>query len=370
MSLSDNRTVAKSAERIFSDPRTITVMISNRPNWYDAAMARLVVGQSLEGPLAINAIRDIKSGTVDEALATAILVALRCKGESAEELTAGAMVLRESMLSIDSKGRTVIDTCGTGGDDAGTFNISTAAALVTAACGVAVVKHGNRAVSSRSGSADLLEALGIPIENGPEAAQENLDNLGFAFCFAPHMHPGLGAIAALRRKLRIRTVFNFLGPLANPARAPFQVIGVGRREMLDPISEAIRRLGIRKAIVVHGEDRLDEVTLSGITHVRVVTPEKVRIESWSPDDFGLKFADVSEIQASSSAESAEIVSRLMDGQNGPAKDYVLANAATALWCAGAVESLRDGVSMADTALRRGAVRQLVHRLRGRETDVS
>ena len=345
-------------------------MILNRPNWYDAAMTRLMMGQSLERPLAIEVIRDIMSGTVDEALASAILVGLRCKGESAEELSAGAVVLRESMRTIDTKGRVVIDTCGTGGDDTRTFNISTAAALVTAACGVAVVKHGNRAVSSRSGSADLLEGLGIPIENGPEAAQENLDNLGFAFCFAPHIHPGLGAIAGLRRKLRIRTIFNFLGPLANPAFAPFQLIGVGCREMLDPMAEAIRQLGIRKAIVVHGEDGLDEVTLSGITHVRVVTPPKIQMESWSPSSFGFKPTDVSKILASSSSESAEIVSRLIEGQNGPAKDYVLANAATALWCAGAVPSLQDGVSKADTALRSGAVRQLVYRLSRREIDVS
>ena len=181
----------------------------------------------------------------------------------------------------------VVDTCGTGGDGGGTFNISTAAALVVAGCGVTVVKHGNRAVSSRSGSADVLRELGVPIETGPGWAQGCLDRLGFGFCFAPHFHPGMARVAPLRRQLGVRTIFNLLGPLGNPAGAEYQLLGVGRPELLDTLAGAAARLGTRRAVVVCSRDGLDEVSLSAPTMVRVVEAGAVRAAEWAPADFGL-----------------------------------------------------------------------------------
>src|SRR4029079_7472354 len=181
----------------------------------------------------------------------------------------------------------VLDTCGTGGDDSGTFNISTAAALVACAAGVPVVKHGNRAVSSKSGSADVLRELGVPVETGPEWAQKCLDRVGFAFCFAPHFHGGMAHVPTLRRRLGVRTLFNLLGPLANPASAPYQLLGVGKPDLLDPMAAAIAPLRIRQAVLVCSVDGLDEVSLAAPTMIRVVRGNEYESLEWNPSDFGL-----------------------------------------------------------------------------------
>jgi anthranilate phosphoribosyltransferase len=337
-------------------------MTSPRPDWYDAAMARLFAREALDAATVSSAIRDLKAGLVSEAHATAYLVAMRCKGETADELAAAANVLRADMIPIATNGRPVLDTCGTGGDDAGTFNISTAAALVAAACGVPVVKHGNRAVSSKSGSADLLTGLGVPIENGLGWAQSCLDRHGFAFCFAPHVHPGMAAVGPLRRTLGVRTIFNLIGPLSNPAKAEFQLLGVGRPELLVPMAGAIAKLGVTRAAVVHGGG-LDEVSLETPTLVRVVRESKVSSLTWSAADFGLDPTPVAAIRASTTAESLAIVRRVFDGSDpGPATRYVLANAAAALWVAGQVGTLPDGVAIARDAIRHGKVTGLIARL--------
>src|SRR5713101_4607684 len=207
------------------------------------------------------AMREIMAGTWDDAQIAAFLVALRMKGEIGEEIAAAASVLRENMVRLDTGGNEVLDTCGTGGDGSGTFNISTAAALVAAGAGVLVVKHGNRAASGRSGSADVLAALGVPVDSDLRWAQRCLEHAGFAFCFAPHFHPAMRHVAGARKRLGFRTLFNCLGPLANPAGACYQLIGVGHLDWLDPLADAVRRLGTRRTLLVYGSDGMDEVSL-------------------------------------------------------------------------------------------------------------
>jgi anthranilate phosphoribosyltransferase len=290
------------------------------------------------------------------------VTALRIKGESAEEIAGAALVLREQMVRLVPVSGPVLDTCGTGGDDSGTFNISTAAALVACAAGVPVVKHGNRAVSSKSGSADVLRELGVPIEAGADWAQKCLDRVGFAFCYAPHFHRGMAHVADLRRKLGIRTIFNLLGPLANPASAPYQLLGVGKPELLDPLAGALAGLGTRQAVLVCSFDGLDEVSLAAPTMVRVVRGEEYESREWTPDEFGLSAVSLRSIKASGPAESAAIIRGVLNGGDGPARRIIVANAAAALWAAEAVNTLKQGVEMADAALKAGKPRAVLESL--------
>jgi anthranilate phosphoribosyltransferase len=263
---------------------------------------------------------------------------------------------------IDCRVRPVLDTCGTGGDNSGTFNISTATALVVAAVGVPVVKHGNRSVSSRSGSADVLAALGVPVEAGPAWAQQTLEASGIAFCFAPHFHPALAKVAALRRKLGIRTIFNLLGPLLNPGRAEHQLLGVGRAELLDPMAGALGRLGTGDALLVCGRDGLDEVSLSGPTFVRRVRTDRIESFEWTPADFGLTAVAADELRADGPEASADIIRSVLDGADGPARRVVLANAAAALLVSGRTESLPAGVTLAARAIDSGSARRVLDAL--------
>jgi anthranilate phosphoribosyltransferase len=310
------------------------------------------------------AVRDLVAGRVDEALAAAVLTALRMKGESAEEIAAAALVLREQMVRLVPVSGPALDTCGTGGDESGTFNISTAAALVAAGAGVPVVKHGNRAVSSRSGSADVLRELGVAIEAGPDWSQRCLDRVGFAFCFAPHFHLGMAHVARLRRRLGVRTIFNLVGPLANPAAADYQLLGVGKPELLDPLAGAVARLGVRRAVLVCSFDGLDEVSLAAPTMVRVVEGDGFEAREWSPDEFGLAPVRVADIKADGPASSAAIIRAVLAGADGPARRIVLANAAAALWAAEQVRTLREGVGRAEEALRSGKARSVLEQLVG------
>ncbi|MFO0936973.1 MAG: anthranilate phosphoribosyltransferase [Gemmataceae bacterium] len=328
-------------------------------------MNRLFARQDLDQATVSTAMRDLLNDRVDVPLAAAFLSALRTKGESAEEIAAAVSVLRESMVKLETDGPTV-DTCGTGGDDAGTFNISTAAAIVATACGARVVKHGNRAVSGKTGSADVLRELGVPMDSGVDWARQSLQNVGFAFCFAPHFHPILAAVAPLRKQLGIRTIFNLLGPLANPAHAPFQLIGVGKVELLDRIAGAVARLGTQRTVLVHGSDGLDEVTLSGVTDLRIVENGTVQVAQWTPHDFGLEPAFIHEILAANAVESAAIVRRVLSGEKGPAYRFVVANAAATLWIAGHVESLEESARVASHAIESGAAARVLSRLTERE----
>ena len=337
-----------------------------RPDWFAAHFPQLLLGESLDASTMITSFRAILQGQVDDALTAAWLVALRMKRETGEEIAGAAIALREQMLRLNPRGRAVLDTCGTGGDDSGTFNISTAAALVIAAAGVPVVKHGNRAVSSRSGSADVLRELGIPIETGPEWAQNCLDRLGFAFCFAPQFHPGMAHVGRLRKLLGVRTLFNLLGPLANPAQADFQLLGVGKPELMAPLAEALVKLNIRRAILVSSEDGLDEVSLAAKTRILHVEHGKIQPGFWSPEDFGLDQVALRDVQANSPRESAIMIEQILAGADTPARRLVLANAAAGLYTAGAVESLQDGVARASAAISAGKGLGLLQQLREKQ----
>jgi len=333
-----------------------------RPAWFADLFAELLAGRDLDPGRMTEAFRDLLAGRVDDALTAAFLTALRVKGEAAAEIAAAAAALREQMVRLVPVSGPVVDTCGTGGDECGTFNISTAAALVAAGAGIPVVKHGGRAVSSRSGSADVLRELGVPVEAGVEWAQKCLDRVGFAFCFAPHFHGGMAHVAALRRRLGVRTLFNLLGPLANPAGAPYQLLGVGKPDLLDPLAGALAELGTRQAVLVCSRDGLDEVSLSAPTMVRVVRGDEWESREWDPSEFGLEPVSVRSIKAAGPAESAAVIRGVLNGEDGPARRIVLANAAASLWAAEAVKTLREGVERADAAVRAGHARAVLESL--------
>jgi anthranilate phosphoribosyltransferase len=302
------------------------------------------------------------SGQCSDAEIAAVLAALRCKGETAAEIAAAAWVLREHMVKLNTGRSGLLDTCGTGGDGSATFNVSTAAALTAAGAGVPVVKHGNRSISSRSGSADVLAELGVAVEGGPEWARRCLDAAGLAFCYAPHFHPAMRHVTPVRRHLRVRTLFNCLGPLANPAGAEYQLLGVGRPEFLNLLSEALARLGTKRAFLVCGKDGLDEVSLSGPTLVREVRGSNVTAHEWHPSDFGLEPCGAAEIQADGPAASASMIRAVLAGGSGPAARMVCANTAAALLAAEHVTTLAEGVHKAVDALASGRAQQVLDRL--------
>jgi anthranilate phosphoribosyltransferase len=255
-----------------------------------------------------------------------------------------------------------VDTCGTGGDASGTFNISTAAALVAAAAGIAVAKHGNRSITSKTGSADVLEALGVRIEADVPIIERCLDELGFCFCFAPRMHASMRNVAAVRRRLGVPTIFNLLGPLCNPASAPYQLLGVGRPEIRELMADALMMLGTRRALVVSGSDGLDEVTLNGATRVIETTEHQSREFSWSPADFGLRESSLASIRVEGPQASAAMVRDVLAGKTGVARDIVVINAAAALWTVGQSDSPRDCAALAADAIDSGRAANVLSEL--------
>lgn len=308
-----------------------------------------------------------EGGLADEQIALA-LSALRAKGETAEEIIGAALVMRQRMTRIGCRHEVFVDTCGTGGDRSGTFNISTAAAFVAAAAGLPVAKHGNRSFSSRTGSADVLAALGVNVEADIAVVESCLDELGICFCFAPLWHRSMKRVGTVRKKLGVPTIFNLLGPLSNPAGAPFQVVGVGRGEMRARIAAALAALGTRGAIVVHGDDGLDEVTLAGTTHVSHATAEGVRELLWTPADFGLDVARLDDMLVEGPEESAALIRRVLAGERGPPRDIVAANAAAALWVAGRSGSTEEAAALAAIAIDSGAAARLLTALAERSAS--
>ncbi len=325
-------------------------------------LTTLVERRDLDAAQARALIAALMSGRCGEAETAALLIALRMKGETAAELATAAAVMREHMIALETGRDDVLDTCGTGGDGSGTFNISTAAALVAAGAGVPVVKHGNRAMSSKSGSADVLAALGVCVEGGADCARRCLDRAGMGFCFAQHFHPALRHVAPVRRRLGVRTVFNVLGPLANPARAAYQVLGVGRPELLDTLAGALSILGVRHALLVCGHDGMDEVSLAAPTRVREVRGHQVSAWEWTPEDFGLARCAAEELRADGPGESAAIIRAVLAGEDGAARRVVLANAAAALMAADRAATPREGVARAAAALDDGRARAVLQRL--------
>lgn len=333
-----------------------------RSAWFIDCITPLVEGQHLTESQARAAFDALTRGEFHSAEAAAFLIALRQKGETAQELATAVSVLREKALSITSQNPHVIDTCGTGGDHSGTFNISTAVAFVLAGCGLCVVKHGNRSVSSLSGSSDVLQSLGVPIESGVEWAQRSLDRLGIAFCYAPHFHPALAHVGPIRRQLGVRTTFNLLGPLLNPARAGYQLIGVGPKIPMQELAKAAQILGTTRTAFVRGHDGLDEVTLETETYVLLVTPEKIEEITVHPNDFALPVSPKSEVLAANPQVSAKMILDIFNGEQTPALNYVLANAALALHLIDPQISLREGVARSREAIANGNVQRVYQAL--------
>ena len=323
------------------------------------AIARAVLRDDLSRELARASMEQILDGDATPAQIGALAVALRMKGEAPEEIASMAEAMRERVPPIRTKRAPLLDTCGTGGDNAGTFNISTTVAIVVAACGVAVAKHGNRAVSSRTGSADVLESLGVGIDLTPVDAARSLDVLGITFLFAPNYHGALRYAVGPRRDLGIRTVFNVLGPLTNPACATRQLLGVYSDPLVRLIADVLKDLGSERALIVHGRDGMDELTVFATNHVAELDDGQVREYEIDPAQYGLAHSDRAGVAGGSAAENAARVRAILGGEQGAGRDIVLLNAAAALKVAGVVDDLPAGIERARAVIDGGeALRKL------------
>ena len=320
------------------------------------AIEELVGGRDLSTEQAAQAMNEIMDGEATPAQFGAFVTALRLKGETADEIAGMAQVMREKSLRVHVDGP-VVDTCGTGGDASGTFNISTAAGFVVAGAGVTVAKHGNRAMSGACGSADVLEALGVKIDLSPEGVERCLEEVGFGFMFAQRYHPSMLFAAGPRREIGIRTVFNILGPLTNPAGAKSQVLGVADPSMAEKMAQVLGRLGSDHALVVHGNDGLDEITLGDATRVWEMTDGSVSTYSITPEEVGFARAPREALRAGSVEDSTRMLVEVLDGKPGPSRDVVLMNAAAALRAADKVATLEEGVTLAAESLDSGRARQ-------------
>jgi anthranilate phosphoribosyltransferase len=318
-----------------------------------SAIGRIVLREDLTRETARAAMDQILEGEATGAQIAAFAVGLRMKGETPDEIAGLAQAVRDRVSPLRSRCSPLIDTCGTGGDNAGTFNISTTAALVTASCGVAVAKHGNRAVSSRTGSADVLESLGVRLDLTPEDASRSLDLLGITFLFAPNYHTALRHAAGPRREMGLRTVFDVLGPLTNPAGATRQLLGVYADALVRPIAEVLRRLGSERAWVVHGRDGLDELTVFAKSHVAELKDGTIREFELDPAVLELAHTDRSGVAGGDAATNARRIRAVLGGEKGAARDIVLLNAAAALLVAGVADTMEQGVARAAQAIDRG-----------------
>lgn len=328
----------------------------------ETVIRQVEAGSDLDLETMASTVGLVIEGRCDEEKIARLLLALRAKGETVAEIAGAAIALRAHMTVIRTSRTGLIDTCGTGGDGSKTFNISTAAALVTAAAGVPVAKHGNRGITSRSGSADALRVLGVEIEADVSRVEACLDRLGICFCFAPLLHTAMRHVAPVRRKLGVPTIFNILGPLTNPARAEYQLLGVGKAPLQPLMAEALTLLGIRRGIVVHGSDGLDEVTLAGATRAIEASAEGCREFSWMPGDFGLSTGSLQPLQVDGPEQSAATIQEVLKGQAGPARDIVVANAAAALWTAGKAATTQAAAKLAAEAIDSQAAAELLARL--------
>jgi anthranilate phosphoribosyltransferase len=338
-------------------------------------------GQSLARAEAREVMAEVLAGGCTDSQIAALLVALHMKGETVEEIVGFAEAIRAAAtplpislaepgaseakaLDLSGTGRdalvessvesSLVDTSGTGGDASGTFNISTATAFVTAGAGVRVAKHGNRSISSKCGSADVMEALGVNIQLTPQRAAQCLREVGICFLYAPDLHSAMKQVQKVRRELRLRTMFNLLGPLTNPAHASGQVVGVYALEMVEKLAEALSMLGLHRALVVHGLDGLDEITITGATRVAEARDGSVRTYEVDPEEFGMKRATLAEISGGDAAENAAIVREVLSGKKSPRRDVVLLNSAAALVAAGRADHLADGIPVAVRSIDSGA----------------
>ncbi len=326
------------------------------------ALDLLIVREAVPADDMQAAVDAMMRGKCGEAETAALLTGLAVKGETVEEVVGAARAMREHVSRVKPKAEGLLDTCGTGGDALHTFNISTAVAFVVAACDVPIAKHGNRSVSSSSGSADVLEQLGINVELTTRQVASCIDKVGIGFCYARTLHKAMKHVAPVRAELGFRTIFNLLGPLTNPAGAPRQLIGANSNDTAELLANAILRLGTQRAIVVCGNDELDEVSLWGETVAYGVSTESVKRGTWTSLSFGLAECTPDDLKVSSPEESAERIRAIFNGEPGPSRDIVLANAAVALIAAERVPSPRAGVERAAAAIDAGRAKELVEQL--------
>jgi anthranilate phosphoribosyltransferase len=327
-----------------------------------SAVTRILDGIDLTEAEMVFVMNQIMDGKAEDSQLAAFLTALTAKGESVAEIVGAARVMCQKAEALKVTSDNIVDTCGTGGDGGTTFNISTASAFVVAGAGITVAKHGNRAVSSRSGSADVLQCLGVNIEADKAVVEKCIEQVGMGFLFAPRMHGAMKHAASVRKQLGVRTIFNLLGPLTNPANAHAQVIGVFDRKWVSPIAHVLKDLGCRHAFVVHGEDGLDEISLMDATHIAELVGEKVKEYSISPEEFGLQRCSPVQVQGGSPEENAEMITAVLDGKAGPKMDIVLINASAAICAGGKAGSIKDGLKVARKSIVSGAAKEKLLKL--------
>ncbi|MGZ8196624.1 MAG: anthranilate phosphoribosyltransferase [Methylosarcina sp.] len=320
------------------------------------ALQKLLNKQNLTEEEMRTVMRRIMSGGATDAQIGGFLIALHCKGETVDEMAAAAEVMRELANQVPVRGDHIIDTCGTGGDGANTFNISTTCAFVVSAAGGQVAKHGNRSVSSRSGSADVLEAAGVNLDLAADEVARCVNEIGVGFLFAPKHHSAMKYTIGPRREMGVRTLFNLLGPLANPAGAPNQLIGVFAKEWVKPMAEVLKKLGSKHVLVVSAEDGLDEISIAAPSNIAELKDGMVSVYSVTPEQFGLKRAPLAELAISDAETSLLMIKSVLDNCPGPARDIVVLNSGAAIYAANLADSLAAGIARADRLIAEGAAR--------------
>ncbi|MBS0298965.1 MAG: anthranilate phosphoribosyltransferase [Proteobacteria bacterium] len=327
------------------------------------ALHRITAHQEIMHEDMVSVMRQMMQGDISPVLIAALIIGLRVKKETIGEIAAAAQVMREFAAQVDVSDNTyLVDTCGTGGDSLHTFNISTASAFVAAAAGARVAKHGGRSVSSKSGSADVLEALGVNLNQTPQQVAQSINEIGAGFMFAPNYHVAMKHAAPVRRELGIKTLFNILGPLTNPASAKRQVLGVFNTDLVTTLAHVLQRLGSEHVLIVHGEDGLDEITITGGTHVGELKNGQVNTYTIRPEDFGLKTSAIDAIQVADSAHAKTMLLSVLENAAGPARDIVLMNAGAAIYTAGIADTLELGIKAALRAIESGAALKKLHDL--------
>jgi anthranilate phosphoribosyltransferase len=327
-----------------------------------AALKLVTQRQDLNAEQMRDVMNQIMTGHATPAQIGGFLIGLSMKGETVTEIAAAAEVMRSLATPVDIEGEHVVDTCGTGGDGASTFNVSTASAFVVAAAGAKVAKHGNRSISSSSGSADVLEAAGVNLELTPEQVKHCIDTVGVGFMFAQKHHGAMKHAIGPRREMGVRTVFNLLGPLTNPARASHQVLGVFDKKWVVPMAEVLQKLGSEHVLVVHAEDGLDEISIGAETHVAELKNNEIHSYTIKPEDFGMQRSDVGGLSVKNANDSLDIIKSIFNGEPGPARDIVVLNAGAAIYAADIADSLKDGFEQAAAAIDSGAASQKLNAL--------
>lgn len=327
------------------------------------ALQRIIAHQEIMHDDMVSLMRQIMQGDISPVLIAAIITGLRVKRETIVEITAAAQVMREFASKVAVPDHThLVDTCGTGGDSLHTFNISTAAAFVAAAAGARVAKHGGRSVSSKSGSADVLEALGVNLNQTPQQVAQSVGEIGVGFMFAPNYHAAMKHAAPVRRELGIKTLFNILGPLTNPANAKRQVLGVFNADLVETLAHVLQRLGSEHVLIAHGSDGLDEITITGETRIGELKNGQVNVYTVRPEDFGLKTSPIEAIQVTNSEHAKTMLLSVLENTAGTARDIVLMNAGAAIYAAGVTDTLAQGVQSALRAIESGAALKKLHDL--------